>query len=64
MVHLTGYLDYCPLLFKFVLEYTIGRIQLDQDGLKLNGTRQLFVHADDVNALGGSLHTTTETQNL
>jgi len=26
--------------------------------LKLNGTHQLFVHADDFNILGGSVHTT------
>jgi type III secretory pathway component EscV len=28
--------------------------------LKLNGTRQLLVYADDVNILGGSVHTTKE----
>jgi hypothetical protein len=27
-----------------------------QDGLKLNGTHQLLVYADDVNILGGSVH--------
>jgi len=46
-----------PLLFSCVLEYEIGRIQVNQDGLKLNGTRQLLVYADDVNILGGSVHT-------
>ena len=29
-----------------------------QAGLKLNGTHQLMVYADDVNILGGSVHTT------
>jgi hypothetical protein len=29
-----------------------------QDGLKLNGTHQLLVYADDVNILGGSVSTT------
>jgi len=27
-----------PLLFKFVLDYTIRRVQINQDGLKLNIT--------------------------
>jgi hypothetical protein len=41
-----------PLLFNFVLECTSRRIQVNQDGLKLNGTHQLPVNADDVNILG------------
>ena len=44
-----------PLRFTFHLEYTIRRFQVTQDGLKLNGPRQLLVYADDVNILGGSL---------
>jgi hypothetical protein len=32
-------------------------VQVTQDGLKLNGTHQLLVYADDVNILGGSVHT-------
>jgi hypothetical protein len=30
---------------------------VNQDGLKLNGTHQLLVYADDVTILGGSIHT-------
>jgi len=46
-----------PLLLNFALEYIIRRVQVHQDGLKLNGTHQLLVYADDVNMLGGSEHT-------
>jgi len=49
-----------PLLFKFALEYSIRRLQVNQDGLKLNDTHQLLVYADDVNILGGSVPTMKE----
>ena len=47
-----------PLLFNFALEYAIKRVQVNQDGLKLND--QLLAYADDVNILGGSAHTVKE----
>ena len=36
-----------PLLFNFALKYSIKRVQVNQDGLKLNGTLQLLDYADD-----------------
>ena len=48
-----------PLFLKFALEYTIRRVQVNQDGLKLNGTYKLLVYTD-VNILGGSVHTIKE----
>ena len=48
------------MLFNFVLEYAVRRVQVSQDGLKLNGTHQLLVYADDVNILGGSIHNLKE----
>jgi hypothetical protein len=49
-----------PLLFNFVLEYAIKRVQVNRDGLKLNSTHQLLPYADDVNLLGGNAHTVKE----
>jgi len=46
-----------PLLFNYALEYGIRRIQVNQDGLKLNGTHQLMAYADNVNILGASVDT-------
>ena len=40
-----------PLLFNFGLGYAIGRVQITQDGLKLNGTHQRLFYADDVNSV-------------
>jgi hypothetical protein len=49
-----------PLLFDSALEYAVRRVQVNQNGLKLNSTHQLVVYVDDVNILGGSVHTVKE----
>ena len=46
-----------PLLLNFALEYAIRRVQVNQDGLILNGTHQLLAYAVDVNILRGSVDT-------
>ena len=38
-----------PLIFNVALEYAIRRVQVTQDGLKVNATLQLLVYVDDVN---------------
>jgi hypothetical protein len=48
------------LLFNFALQYSIRVVRVIQGGLKLNGSHQLLVYADDVNILGGSVHTVKE----
>jgi len=50
-----------PLLFNLALEYAIKRVQVNQDGLILNGTHQLLAYAHDVNILGESVHTAKES---
>jgi hypothetical protein len=48
---------YIYIAFNFALNYAVRRVQVNQDGLKFNGTHQILVYADDVNTLGGSVLT-------
>ena len=49
-----------PWLFNFAFEYAIRRVQVNQNGLKLNGTHQVLAYDDDVNIWRGSVHTVKE----
>ena len=51
------------LLFNFAVECAIRRVQVNQDGLKLYGTRQLVVYTDDDNILGRSIDTIKKNTN-
>jgi len=46
-----------PYLLNFSLEYVIRRVQVTQEGLKLNGTHWFLVYAEEINVEGGSVHT-------
>ena len=44
-----------PLLFNFVLEYAIRKVQETGLGLDMNGTHQVLAYADDVNLIGNDI---------
>jgi hypothetical protein len=46
-----------PMFLIFALWHAIRWVQVNQDGLKLNGTHQLLVDPVDVIILGKSVHT-------
>jgi len=53
-----------PTHLKFALAYAIRRVQVNDDGLKLNVTRQLLDYSDAVNVLGGSVFTVNKNKRL
>jgi len=48
---------YLAITFQLCFEYAIRRVQVNRDGLKLNGTQQFLVYADGDNILDGIVHT-------
>jgi hypothetical protein len=48
------------LCLNLALEYATRKVQENQVGMEMNGTRQLFVYVDDVNLLGDNRNTKTD----
>jgi hypothetical protein len=46
-----------PLLFSSALEYSIMKVQENQEKLELNKTHQFITYADNVNSLGENRNT-------
>ena len=53
-----------PLHLNFALEYVIRRVQVNQDGLKLNVTHQLLVYVYVVKVLDGIIHPIKKNRNF
>jgi hypothetical protein len=52
------------LLFDFVSEYAVWKVQANQERLKLNGTRQLLISVDHADLLSENIHTVRNTEAL
>ena len=52
------------MLFDFVSEYAVWKVQANQEGLKLNGAHQLMISVDHANLLSENIHTVRNTESL
>jgi hypothetical protein len=52
-----------PLLFNFALENAIRKVQENEIGLKLNGTHELLIYADDVHLLADNIYMVKRNRN-
>ena len=50
------------MLFNIALEYAIRRVEVNQNGFKLNATHQVLVYTDGVKILGGNIRTTKNSE--
>jgi len=51
-----------PVSFNFAADYAFQKVQVNQDGLKLNGIHHLLVNAGDVHTLSGNIHMTEKNK--
>jgi hypothetical protein len=52
------------LLFDFVSEYAVWKVQTNQEVLKLSGTHRLLISVDHANLLSENINTTRNTETL
>jgi len=52
--------NFSLLIFNFIFEYGIRKVQENQERLELNGTHQLLIYADDIHTLYENIRTINE----